>query len=439
MQKQLAIAQKFAQWFLIAIILLLPWQARYMALPGELAGVPWEYGTVSFYALDILIVGFAFFALVAITLQSKKFPFTLQNVLALFLCVVALLSLTFSSNHINGVFWWVKLCEGVVLFFLVHHLRMSPTKFSVAVVVSGVIQSAIALIQFFTQQVVGNKWLGMAAQHPWDIGVQVVQTDTGRVLRSYGMLPHPNMLAGFLVVALIIAVTLYITREHWVERIAAAIGIALLSAGLWTTFSRQAFIALAVALTILIIYTFIRKRSFPRSITLAVLYTLLPLLAFTAIYPELVTTRVAPQSAHRLEEQSIDERTSYMNDAATLLRENWVTGVGVGNYTAAVYNNDDDSNQLREGWYYQPVHNIYLLIFTELGIFGLLGFLFFLLSLVYQLRVQTEWQLAWGTSVLSLLIIGLFDHYLWSLHFGILLFWITCAFFLSTQRKDTAE
>ena len=37
-------------------VALLPWQARYISRVGELAGVPWEQGTVSLFATEIIIL-----------------------------------------------------------------------------------------------------------------------------------------------------------------------------------------------------------------------------------------------------------------------------------------------------------------------------------------------------------------------------------------------
>jgi len=109
-------------------------------------------------------------------------------------------------------------------------------------------------------------------------------------------------------------------------------------------------------------------------------------------------------------------------------------GIGIGNYTAYTNAKDQLYGVEKQSSAYQPVHNIYLLVISELGIFGLLALLLFLLSNTRCLTWKNPWTLGLSLAVVSLLTIGLFDHYLWTLHFGILLFWITFSL-LEYSRK----
>ena len=72
-------------------------------------------------------------------------------------------------------------------------------------------------------------------------------------------------------------------------------------------------------------------------------------------------------------------------NAEALKMFSW-TGVGIGNFT----------DKLREiiptmdEYIYQPVHNIYLLIYTETGLFGLSSFLIFLIFIMRDFVIRTE-------------------------------------------------
>jgi hypothetical protein len=69
---------------------------------------------------------------------------------------------------------------------------------------------------------------------------------------------------------------------------------------------------------------------------------------------------------------------------------------------------------------------------AEAGVFG--GLLFILLAfeffrsaadVIRMRRARTDdWFLAYSMIFLALLVIGLLDHYLWTLPFGIVLFWL---------------
>jgi hypothetical protein len=72
-----------------------------------------------------------------------------------------------------------------------------------------------------------------------------------------------------------------------------------------------------------------------------------------------------------------------------------------------------------QSWDYQPVHNIYLLILAELGIIG------FILWLIPVLFLTKKSSFICSLLFIVILAISLFDHYFWTLYFGILLFWLT--------------
>ena len=80
---------------------------------------------------------------------------------------------------------------------------------------------------------------------------------------------------------------------------------------------------------------------------------------------------------------------------------------------------------------YQPVHNIYLLIYSETGILGITAFGLFLTFLIKDFIVNTKMEKLYHYSFLimflSFLFVGLFDHFLWTLQQGRLMFWLLCA------------
>ena len=427
--------KKISTYLLGALIVFLPWQTRLILIPGELKNSFWEYGTVSLYALDFLMMFFLFVSSGYLILQYEKEKkiWTLGTLLALFILLIAFLSLNFSTNHLAGLFWLIKLSEAVLFFLVITQLKPNFKIVNKSLVIAGVLQGILAIYQGITQQVFASPWLGMSAQLPGTLGVQVVETATARILRSYGSLPHPNMLAGFLVITILAAIFLLMTQKKYWQQGFLFLALLIMSAGLWLTFARQALLALGIVILLTIGYTFISKKIFPKNLTLGMLAVVFPLVILSLIFPQTILTRVSAQT--RLEQKSLQERQDYTRDALKILQKNWITGVAIGNYTAYQNRQDQDHHQEQPGWAYQPVHNIYLLVFTELGIFGLLAFLLFLFSLFFKANWQNEAELQGILSLLALLVIGFFDHYLWSLSFGLLLFWLVAGLLESNKSS----
>jgi len=108
-----------------------------------------------------------------------------------------------------------------------------------------------------------------------------------------------------------------------------------------------------------------------------------------------------------------------MNEWKDVVSGNVLNGVGVGNYVVALENEYPG----REVYAYQPVHNVYLLILGEIGIIGVLFILLWAASIdrynYSQIpRVPAVGALAMGNAIL---VIGFFDHYIWSLWPGLAL------------------
>lgn len=420
------------EWLLLGVIFLLPWQTRWIAVRGLLNNSPWEYGTISVYALDCMIALYVCSVVALQTAQKKPFDFTLSHTAALLLLLITFFSNSFAGNTLSSLFWFAKLAEGILLFFCITHTHIRFHRVAWALSAAGILQSMLAIWQFTTQKVFASSFLGMSTQDPLTLGVQVVETTLGRTLRAYGSLPHPNMLGGFLVICIIAAVILFCKTHNPWERISLATVLAVESTALMMTFSRQSWIALGVALVVLVGYTFIHERTFPSVIAFAIACIAIPMLVFTFSFPELMHTRV--DASARLEQKSVNERQTYIEQSVNILQGHWFAGVGIGNDTAYLQSQDRQHSTYKSGEKYQPVHNIYLLAFVELGIFGLTTLLLFILSLFYGASWKNAHTLGWGLTVVAIATIGLFDHYLWSLHFGIMLFWVVTGLYTQSRQ-----
>ncbi|MBI4276718.1 O-antigen ligase family protein [Candidatus Uhrbacteria bacterium] len=452
--------QKVIELLIALLIFLIPWQARWVIRAGELNGSFWEYGTIAVYTTDILFLVILLLIGILVIQQRRLLnnpsspPLTLRGGMIGLLFVGYLVgSIFLSPDKLVAVYTSIKLFEGIGLFFLLKHFWSGRTYFDFAFIVSAVVQSVLAIAQFFTQSVFAWPWSGIAAKDASALGVAVVQFADERWLRAYGTLPHPNILGGFLALALIILIAFWdrtsprnLTPEPHPnpllrgegerveerENVSRRGGLYLfvicslvLTTGLFFTFSRAAWIAAIIG----IIVWLIAARAWRDQLTRQVLILLTAYcFVLTALFWPLVATRLS--NGERLEQRSTIERTQGYREAWQLFKAHPILGVGIGNYTNAVH---DELRPNDPAWSYQPVHNVFVLILAELGV---LGFLLFITPFVPRI-LRGRWSESIG--FLSIVILMSLDHSFWTLHSGILILWAFLALYSVVHRDSTEQ
>jgi hypothetical protein len=86
---------------------------------------------------------------------------------------------------------------------------------------------------------------------------------------------------------------------------------------------------------------------------------------------------------------SVTQRLLYLQAAVTIVRENWLVGVGTGDIIDAYHDYYSDTNSvLSERWRLRA-HNQYL---TFMVTFGIVGFLWILLSFILPVFIEKKWN-----------------------------------------------
>ncbi len=308
----------------------------------------------------------------------------------------------------------------VALFALVAACASPNLRAIIAVLVFSLAwNSLIAGAQVAAQGSIGLNALG---EFPLGIdqeGISIVQAGDVRWLRPYGLLPHPNMLAGVLALGLLGtgAWMLSPRRALWM------IGTGLAVGGMWAfglTFSRAAwggFVAGALATMPFLRRYLTPLRGGTRSRLLISAAALIGTgMLFVALYHPFLLAR-AGVGAESIEQRSVSDRRVFTEYALRAVQEFPIAGVGIGNFPwRASYYLMFTSFDLRG----DSVHNIYLSVWAELGTVGLALYgLALLAGLSAAARALWKRPDAHGAlllgGVVALLAIGLLDHYPYSL------------------------
>lgn len=407
-------------------IFLLPWQTRYFLQIGEINGGYFEYATYSLYVVDLFLLLIAVLSLWRAIALRQKIRLRLIWLLAAFLELLILLSAILGIDFNLSFSRYLWFLAALFIAYLLSTSTVINRRVAWRVfLLSAILPAILGIGQFVNNFSLGNKYLGLAEKQPEIAGVSVVEYESDgivwRQLRAYGPFGHPNMFGGFLAIVLVSAVIYFRRREScsWYQThprkflVYSTVYLALLSLALVLSFSRAAVLAAVLAI---VVYWFLAppyatwQLSRERYRVLGVLILFLLLLNFS-LWP-LWSARLSGDN--RLAIISQTERIAGYSQAQQLIKGNCLLGVGLGNYSQEL----TKAYPQEPAYYYQPVHNTWLLLLVEVGILGWLTVAalvswVFLRGLKYR-RAEVV-AMASGLLVLTML-----DHWFLSLHFGYL-------------------
>ena len=463
--KRMFMLEKIIKLTTIFYIFLLPWQARYIFAEYSLS-VPF-YGGLAVYITDIL------FALLVILwiwwgITEKVFHKTWKRMMStkanriiilfsLFFLLFALASVIWSPDMQLAFPKWIRVLQAGLLISILLTTSLKSRAIFLAVIGAGILQGLLAIDQFFAQEIIANTFLGVSGQNPQDLGVSVIEFGKERWLRSYGSLPHPNILGGFLAIAALCSsawyfsvyeqmkefvgkwdkVTIKQLKPIRLQIIASLSSFTIILIGMLLTFSRSAWLAFAIGwLALFLSLFFATKKKVIRILFLKagsklVITGVLIFAALNLLLGPLWTARLNDTS--RLGMVSVTQRSDLINQAKILITESPALGLGIGSYLLRI----QDLNPGRDIFFYQPVHNTWLLLWAELGIVGLslfflwIAFIFYWIQKLIKSKSIIKINEALVLSVLITIgIIAYFEHFWWTLLFGIMFLSIWLALFL---------
>ncbi|MFA5211219.1 MAG: O-antigen ligase family protein [Patescibacteria group bacterium] len=429
--------KKIIEFLLCLYIFILPWQTILIFKENFIVDYKNQFGTLGLYFSEIilwlLIIFVIIFFIKKIKTEGKiNFFWSLDRkfIFSGFL---------FLSYSFLSIIWsfdkelaWQKSLQilEMFLFFLILLLNFVDYKKILKVLVwSSIFPGVLGIYGFLTQSFFANKFLGLSFYDASFSGPSIIAGDTiGRWLRNYGSFPHPNFFAGFLLVSFLASCLLFKIEKN---KIFIFLIMCLQLMSLFFTFSRSAFLSLFFLLMFLLY--FFRKdfKIFFRENKIYFLACFCLVGFLFLIFKPLIFTRLAGQTL--AEQRSYSERSELNFESIEIIKNNFLFGIGAGNYIFAVLKNNPEKMPFA----YQPVHNIFLLFFAE---FGLFGTVFFISMLYFFSKFYLNFSEKKYNYVLIIfclfLPIFLLDHYFYSFYSGMAYFSLICFIFFGLSSDN---
>jgi hypothetical protein len=398
----------------------IPFLIRTTFVSYPLQGVNSTYLTIYLYSLDILLFllwGYLMFI-------TKKLPFSYNNI------VDKLWVILFSYIFLRGIFTeyplisWVyglRFYLGISIVWYISRLQnwAKSLAFIAQCFVIGMLgQSLIAIMQIILQKNLNLPLVVEPALSSLLAGISKTIINGDVFIRAYGTFPHPNILAFAALMALLIVYTGVFTRKQALLLYA----LIVFSAGFVDHYLLTSIQAFAITILTGLYIGYGKVVRFPQwfsRLSIGALHTIL-LLAFSktalilVIMLDIIYLTVSRNSQLFHVEQfqnnmktmgrvvwrafivgtllitliipytqivaTISKRIYYIEDAWQIITNNWFWGIGLGQYVASL----PDTG--RELWQYEPVHNIFLLIWSEIGFVGMV-LLITIIILEYYTRI----------------------------------------------------
>lgn len=389
-------------------------------------GVRIDYLSPTLYLSDIAI----FLLFVTVLVVGKQYIISKKTLLLIFsFLFVVVISIGISQMPQVGFYKLFKLLEFLFLGWYASIFPYTRYKKQLIVLVACLtfFISCVAIGEFYFQHSIGGiVWfLGERTFTASTPGIALAQINGKILLRPYATFPHPNVLAGYLLVYLTLLLFVFSTIKNSTRPFLLGCIIVGIIA-LCLTLSR---ISLVLFSLLFFSWVFITQPSLFRSVKFGFMVILA---VFVFVWSPLLS-RFASVFSTDTEPAAI--RTELLHFGISQYFTHPLFGVGLGESMYYLPSYLSQTIFTRRLLYLQPIHNIYLLLLVEIGT---LGFLFVLYSLFVltrsvllpavlgvrnfrSLNVKNHFSFAFSLITICLLIIGLLDHYFLTLQQGMIL------------------
>ena len=364
----------FASILLNLIFFFLPTQLGLHFWPGfsYVAGFRIDYLSPTLYFNDLLL-------LIYVLLNTKKIFsfFKKYSKIVLILFIPIFINVLFSISPLNTVFWFLHLFLYLLFVLSLKLNKISFDRVYPPLILSTFLIIILELLQLLNQGSLGGAlyWFGERSFNLGTPNIAKIDILGRQYLRPYATFSHPNSLAGYLFLILLLLIRF--KKKAWIK--------ATIIFGILITLSKS------VIAVLLITYLGIKTEFI---LIFSLITTLIPLTPLPSKFIDLPNY--------------IADRWYYGDLAKKIITKYPIFGVGYGNYVSAV------PLVLPLRYFsvskFQPVHNLTLVAITEFG------FLNLAVILVYIKKKLAKFINTSSLHYFSLILfITCFDHYFWTL------------------------
>ena len=392
------IGKKLAKVVLFLFLLFIPTQLGKHFWPdwSFVMGIRIDYISPTLYLVDLLWLGLFTISNFQF-LISKKNIFNFRN---FWIFVFILVNVLLASNRPVAIYGWLRIMQLVwTVWFFNKNRDLVKNCLKYVIPIWIIIESLLAIGQISKGGSLGGLWwwLGERSFDFNTIGIAQMSVIGSGLVRAYGTFSHPNSLAGFLIVSLIIWVkyfallrsTSYGRVKWWCVFWLGLIGIIM-------TGSRTIWLLTAFGLIFFVKKFFGKNKNWIKIIVLLALVLIVSIKIIDFNYP-------VGNFLGGWDENGLIKRGQLNLAALNMIKESPIFGMGMKNFLVNLPNFQNESHF----FWLQPVHNILLLILSEIGFLGLGILVWGLNSLFRNKKFNKEDWLIIGIILIS----GMVDHY----------------------------
>ena len=207
---------------------------------------------------------------------------------------------------------------------------------------------------------------------------------------------NTNSVAGYVNLIIPVLFGMLVTSEFLWERIALGVSIVLSFMAWFMTFSRTGWLSLIVTMILLCFLTKVKKRVFFLLTIFTITFTV-SVLSLGNKYDFLARFKLQPTLS------TLEHRAMFFKVGFNLVKDNMISGIGIGNYHLLVkeFTNENAYHLLIKKFFKEctvsfygefasllsatNLHNLYLQVFVETGLMGLIAFVFWLVCIASYL------------------------------------------------------
>ena len=419
----------FGSTFILALGVLFKDTRRYYLFLLA-AFFPFQTGFIIFYYNGIWIVDSVLFALLIMGITQNKIRFYIPHISlpAIIFLIIAFISAFFAPHSDWAFSEWTKHLRAYLIFIVIYSMVRNTKDIDAML---------IALMA-------GILFQGLLGMYQWrvgQLGLWFLGEPLWRSWRSSGTYAHPSYYSNYLILFLPLAARMVIFAKSWniSKKLLYYSALIFGIIGLFVSFARGPWLAFAFVLSIMAVASILQHKLRPRN-KFAVIVGVIFLFLFVYHYSSSILVQFKKGTGR---DKSTETRIPLIKVGLNTMRHNLLLGVGLANYEYVSWKYIDvaldsgmDRNNLR-----QMVHNSFILIGAETGIFGISALILFFIILfkrsyhIIRGKIPFLSNMAFGLSMgLLAIFISLMaspDYHIYQILSAI---WVNAGLLLATEK-----